>query len=713
MKNPFGIQTRNQLSDSYTISICDILFILLSIFYFVFAFHLYQSTKGFPGFTLTNVDEIYFTYLASFNYHYFGPLNSLFLPDYASGIDPAAHPYVYTHNIAFPNFVGYIMMLFGLQKLEHFSFVSIFLSYIGYSVGYLFFRKYVGRLVAIILFFLIITNYQDVLTHSLGFFRAFQWILFFIVPYAFLEWSSNPKSYPKTILFYCSLLLAVSYEYTFALKLYVFIFFLHLFNVYNCRDSLSLRKLFSIMMTTFLILKSLQFIMVWGMFGFKTAIYDNLATLSNRMLPVKDTHQLVNYYSERGILFWVYGDKPGLVEGVMSVWRNIIASYGIIPVIGALGVAYFYIINFSFKPFTYRITKLYSKALISHIAMAMISLSFAYQSYSWWMRYGVGMPIYPDFISVIKVTFPSSILLFISIYLVITLWKNKKIIYLSFMQYSILLVSQSVLINILFYNSISHFRIIQNIFIINLALILLLVNIFGNDYSIMQSISNKLQEIIDIIRYKSYKVKKKYSISKDSTGLISCMILSFIIYSILFYTHVQQVNLASAAPLIEMYTISVTSFFIYLVYQLILKNIGNIYLCILFFIAIFFMQYNHFVSAYDRNPPLPMAASDVLPKYKGKTFVTSYHSVYPTIFTKQWSISNWNATYTQGNITKGDSEGYIWLKDKRSPGKQGIYSNPDYYLHINRMSVPSIDVRMKDTLKIVEKGDNYEIYRLR
>ena len=159
MKTIFDISAQELPSDSRTISIYDILFIILSVFYFIFAFHLYQATKGIPGFTGTNVDEIYFTYLAAFNYHYFGPLNSFFLPDYASGLDLAAHPYVYTHNIAFPNFVGYIMMLFGFTKLEHFSFASIFLSYIGYSTGYFFFRKYVGRGVAIILFFMIVVIY--------------------------------------------------------------------------------------------------------------------------------------------------------------------------------------------------------------------------------------------------------------------------------------------------------------------------------------------------------------------------------------------------------------------------------------------------------------------------------------------------------------------------------------------------------------------------
>ena len=130
----------------------------------------------------------------------------------------------------------------------------------------------------------------------------------------------------------------------------------------------------------------------------------------------------------------------------------------------------------------------------------------------------------------------------------------------------------------------------------------------------------------------------------------------------------------------------------------------------MFFIAILFIQSNQFVSAYYLNPPLPMAASDVLPKYKGKSFVTSYHSVYPTIFTKQWAVPNWNGIITPENINLSQ---YVWLKNKNYMTGQRKYSNPDYYLHLYRKGAPSIDIRMKETFKIVEQGNNYEIYRLR
>ena len=761
MLKTFDIKTQNRSAVLRAIDIHGALFILLSLFYFVFAFHLYYTTKGFPGFTETNVDEIYFTYLAAFNYHYFGPLNSLFLPDYASGIDSAAHPYIYTHNIAFPNLVGYILMLLGLTKLEHFSFVSIFLSYIGYSTGYFFFRKYVGRGIAIVLFFMIVVNYQDVLTHSLSFFRPFQWILFFAVPYIFLEWSKQPKSNFKTALLFFSLLFAVSYEYTFAFKLYILLMLLFIFNVHNCRTLISLPRLLLIMMLAGIIPKSFQFIMMWGIFGLETAIYDNFVTLANRMLPAKDTQQLVNYYSERGILFWVYGDKPGLVEGVKSLSKSIVASYGIIPVVSALAVVFLHfvaneklnILNILKEKirlkenikrdevevhihigdsirliipnkehrivdvvgklvllFTDRIRKLnfVKHPLVVHIISVWISLSVAYQNYNWWIRHRVGVPVSSDIKTAIKATFPWVILLFITLYLIITLWKNKKITYLSVMQYAMLFISQFVLINIIFYGSEGNIRIIQNISIIYLPILLFIVNILRND-TVKKSISNKSSKMINIIRDEA-----RILTPSDSIALISCMILSFSIYSIIFYAHVQMVNIGSHVPLVEMYTISATSLVIYLVCQFILKKTGSIYLCILIIFTIFYMQSTKFIYDYYRNPPVPMAAYDVLPKYKGKSFVTSYHSVYPTIFTNSWAISNWQAIVTPENITKYPNDGYIWLKDKNaSPEKQKEYSTPEYYLHICRERTPSVDVRMKDIYKIVEKGSNYEIYKLR
>ena len=162
-----------------------------------------------------------------------------------------------------------------------------------------------------------------------------------------------------------------------------------------------------------------------------------------------------------------------------------------------------------------------------------------------------------------------------------------------------------------------------------------------------------------------------------------------------------------------MFTILTTCLVVYLIYRFIAQITGSVYFCALFIFVIFFVQFTQFVQTYYQNPPLPMAAYDVLPKYEGKSFVTSYHSVYPTIFTKHWVIPNWSDRITPENVQKSTFiSDYIWLKDKKSPQGQR-YSNAEYYLHIYRLFARPIDIRMKDTFKIVEKGNNYEIYKLR
>lgn len=737
IKSLLSIPLQNQSHDSRTISIQDILFILLSIFYFIFAFHLYYATKGFPGFTLTNVDEIYFTYLAAFNFYHFGPSNSGFLPDYASGLEPSAHPYVYTHNIAFPNWVGYLMMLLGFTKLEYFSFISIFLSYVGYSAGYFFFRKYVGRGVALLLFFMIISNYQDVLTHSLSFFRPFQWIFFFAVPWLFLEWSQKPESPIKTLLLFLSLLFAVSYEYTFALKLYILLILLYLFNVYGCKNIVSLKRLLFIMLLAFLIPRGLQFLMVWRMFGFETVFYDQMFTIANRIFSTKDPQKLVDYFSERGILFWVYGDKPGFVEGVKSLMKDIIGRYGMISVLSALAVVFLHI-NTIISPslrnkedkttninknlwtlFTQNIKKINYRDLIKysliHALLIWVSLAFAYNSYRELMKNIVGAPISADIKSNLKASFPDAIFAFVIIYLIIILWQNRRIDYLSFKQYAILFVFQAVLMNMLFYSNGKDILIVQNLSLLYLTIILFLGGIVKRFIIIEDIIGDVGTKIENILAKGSTYIRKKLKslIPIDSVALVNCMILSFLVYIVFFHTHTHKVNIESHVPLIEMYTIVAACIFFYITYRFIAVVTGSVYFCALFILAIFFAQFNQFVPAYYRNPPLPMAAYDVLPKYEGKSFITSYHSVYPTIFTKHWVIPNWSDRITPENIQKSNFiSDYIWLKDKNSPEGQR-YSNAEYYLHIYRLFARPIDIRMKDTFEIVEKGDNYEIYKLR
>ena len=727
-KTFFGLQTHNPLSGSRAISIHNVLFIWLSLFYFVFAFHLYQATKGIPGFTLTNVDEFYFTYLPAFNFFHFGPLNSCFLPDFASGLDPAAHPYVYTHNIAFPNWIVYALMQLGITKIEHFSLISIFLSYSGYLAGYLFIRKYVGPGAALVLFFMILSDYQEVLTHSLSFFRAFQWILFFSIPYLFFQWSQRSESRMRTLLLFFSLLLIVCYEYTLALQIYFILIFLYFFNVNECRNLASLKKLLLIMFTAFIIPKSFQMLMVWWMFGSEMAFYDHVATLANRLLPMKDPQEMADLYSEKGILFWVYGDKPGLLKGIRKLLKSITTVYGVIPVACALAV-----ICFHMCPIFKKLKKLctWNNDLVwripLHVGLYSLAMILAYNGYkevssgydhilSHFTGRSMEFPELPEVISnyidpelpqairhSIKGTFPWAILAFTASYLFQVFRRKKQDFQFSFQDYAMVVFYSACVINAVF--------ILRNeaLIVLNVSFLLFLVPLF-----VLQTVKRLhfitfFKNIKKLYKQGAFRIEQETLITPNYITIVSCMIMSFLLYNVLFYYHTYEVNIGSRVPLIELYTISATGLMVYLVWRFIIVVTKSAYIRVFFIFAILFVQSYQFVKTYHRNPPLPMAAYDILPKYEGKSFVTSYHSIYPTIFTKQWTIPNWNNPITPENVSQS---GYIWLKDKNSPEGQK-YSSPEYLLYTNRLRAPLIDIRIKDTFEIVEQGDNYEIYKLR
>jgi hypothetical protein len=130
----------------------------------------------------------------------------------------------------------------------------------------------------------------------------------------------------------------------------------------------------------------------------------------------------------------------------------------------------------SWKRFFGKIRKISSRDLIKypliHALGVWISLSLAYNSYKEWMRNVAGTPITPDIKSTIKAAFPWTILLFVAIYLVITVWRNRKIGYLSFKQYVIVFAIQAVLINTIFYSNGTGILIVQNLSLPFLALLM-------------------------------------------------------------------------------------------------------------------------------------------------------------------------------------------------------------------------------------------------
>ena len=321
----------------------------------------------------------------------------------------------------------------------------------------------------------------------------------------------------------------------------------------------------------------------------------------------------------------------------------------------------------------------------------------------------------------IEQTFPWAIFVFISFYFLQVFRCKRQDFKFNVKDYAIVVFSSACVINALFIFRKDALIVLNLSFLLFFVLLFILQTVIRKLYAGIKALIwrislHVIRYLLAMIRLAPFKVKLVYNSIKgirDNTinyiAIVSCMILGFLLYNVAFYHHTHMVNISSHAPLIELYTISATSLMIYLVYHFITVVSKSVYIRALFIVAILFVQINQFVKAYHYNPPIPMAAYDVLPKYEGKSFITSYHSVYPTLFTKQWVIPNWNYPISPENVCQSD---YIWLKDKHSPEGEKYFS-PEYLLYINRILAPPIDKRVKDTFEIVEQGENYEIYKLR
>jgi len=102
-------------------------------------------------------------------------------------------------------------------------------------------------------------------------------------------------------------------------------------------------------------------------------------------------------------------------------------------------------------------------------------------------------------------------------------------------------------------------------------------------------------------------------------------------------------------------------------------------------------------------PPKPMPASQILSKYRGKSFVTNGSSTgYINYFTDEW-------------VKLDIDREFLFEKDKLSNAKK--YSRPDYYLLIYLEKNPDFSVMkkyfyLKNNFPVQEKGKGYWIFKL-
>lgn len=545
--------------------ICDILFIFLSIFYFVFALHLWVMTKGIPGFTYTNVDEIYFADIAAFNFKHFGFLNSFFLIDYATGLDPAAHPFVYTHNIAFPNYIGAIIYKIGFDNIKYLSFFSIFFAYLGFFTVYYFFRRHFGPQLAIIVSAVIMLNYNHVLVHSILFFRSFQWMVFFLVLLSFFEWVKHRNSILFRLLFGFSISLATAYEQIVGYLLALTVIFFYSLNFPENVKKVRFFPLFVTIVVSVLtpILIQMMCLLIYFR-DINIVLIDQIYTYTNRLFNWPDRAKITELYYKNGILLFGYGG-PLNFKGNLKVFLNWLPQeYGILSIMSGIGIIVCYFCFSSVK------------------------------------------------------------------------------------------------------------------------------------------IKNMLSKCFD-----------KPACLMKSVRLTALLVLGLAVFVVVLSEHICQVYINSNVAFFEIYALLFAGIGINAIISFVFKisPVRFILVKICSIIVILFIAIENLLVRYIENPPIPMAAFDVLPKYTDKTFITNYHPQYPSIFTRQWVLPSWSSSLKdEGDLI---SDNYVMLKDFHLKDGKQKYAKPEYFLLLSRSTVSKGPTNLEENAELVESGFNYEIYKLK
>lgn len=147
-------------------------------FYFFIAGSLLLYTDFIP-YVLDN-NESFSAFVHGSNLFHFDFLKSFGLTDEAYGPDPAAHPYVYTHQGNFPRLVSFLMYGVGLRSVEA-QIGAIALIVGGGSVAliWVFFIRLAGRSFAFVVSLLFISEYVLMTQWFVNTFKAWHAFLLF------------------------------------------------------------------------------------------------------------------------------------------------------------------------------------------------------------------------------------------------------------------------------------------------------------------------------------------------------------------------------------------------------------------------------------------------------------------------------------------------------------------------------------------------------
>jgi len=163
-------------------------------------------------------------FLDGWNRAHFGLTNAGFLADEATGTDPAAHPYVYTHHGNVARYVSYLFTLVGLDQIPIQLLFAMAITVIGFVFGYLFVKRLLGRTTALLIVLLAGTSYLGVLQWGPNLLRSWNFLVFFGAFYFTLRWRQDRANWTLIPVALCVLWIVLS-DLSFAIAYLSALFF--------------------------------------------------------------------------------------------------------------------------------------------------------------------------------------------------------------------------------------------------------------------------------------------------------------------------------------------------------------------------------------------------------------------------------------------------------------------------------------------------------
>lgn len=150
---------------------------VLVLVYLIFYGSLIVAANGLPY--VLDANESFSSLWHAINLHHFGLRSSFGLTDEAYGFDPAAHPYIYTHQGNFPRLFAYVIYLLGARSIESQIVVTTFtVGLLSTVFAYAFFTRLVNPLFGLLACLVLITDYILVAQWQVVTYRV--WYGFFV-----------------------------------------------------------------------------------------------------------------------------------------------------------------------------------------------------------------------------------------------------------------------------------------------------------------------------------------------------------------------------------------------------------------------------------------------------------------------------------------------------------------------------------------------------